>query len=246
MALRIRRSRISRYVSGATDGLRWRCWRRRRRFAAFPAPTGGKKASTSKNTLGHRRSENRSFDNLFATFPGADGTTVGRAQRQASSAGNGSQLSLGNESRLPAVDQRIRRRKDGWLRSCSARNRGYEYVEPADSPYWKLAQEYVLLDNTFQTQGSGSFTAHQDLIRGGTEIGDAAASSTFQRSRRGAATLPRSTSSLITADNLYLAEQGPRPCLTYRTLRTSSTLRRSPAVLYAKHRDAARRAMECI
>ena len=36
--------------------------------------------------------------------------------------------------------------------------------------YWDLAQQYVLADQTFQTQGSGSFTAHQDLIAGGTVV----------------------------------------------------------------------------
>ena len=33
-----------------------------------------------------------------------------------------------------------------------------------------MAQQYVLADNAFQTQGSDSFTAHQDLIAGGTAI----------------------------------------------------------------------------
>ena len=33
-----------------------------------------------------------------------------------------------------------------------------------------MAQQYVLADNAFQTQGSESFTAHQDLIAGGTAI----------------------------------------------------------------------------
>ncbi len=37
-------------------------------------------------------------------------------------------------------------------------------------PYWDLAHQYVLADRTFATQASGSFTAHQDLIRGDTLI----------------------------------------------------------------------------
>ncbi len=40
----------------------------------------------------------------------------------------------------------------------------YQYVNPSQiGPYWQLAQQYVLADQMFQTQGSGSFTAHQSL-----------------------------------------------------------------------------------
>ena len=47
----------------------------------------------------------------------------------------------------------------------------YQYVNPADiAPYWDMAEQYVLADAMFQTQGSGSFTAHQDLIRGGSAL----------------------------------------------------------------------------
>jgi phospholipase C len=48
----------------------------------------------------------------------------------------------------------------------------YQYVEEGQiAPYWAIARHWVLADHMFQTQGSGSFTAHQDLIRGGTLIG---------------------------------------------------------------------------
>ncbi|HEX3368305.1 MAG TPA: alkaline phosphatase family protein, partial [Candidatus Cybelea sp.] len=51
----------------------------------------------------------------------------------------------------------------------------YEYLDPASiRPYLAIAHDYALGDHLFQTQGSGDFTAHQDLIRGGTEIGSKA------------------------------------------------------------------------
>jgi phospholipase C len=47
----------------------------------------------------------------------------------------------------------------------------YEYVRPSDVvPYWTLASTYALANAMFTTQGSESFPAHQDLIRGGTAI----------------------------------------------------------------------------
>lgn len=47
----------------------------------------------------------------------------------------------------------------------------YRYVDPQQiRPYWDMAKQHVLADLTFQTQSSGSFTAHQDLVAGGTAI----------------------------------------------------------------------------
>ena len=47
----------------------------------------------------------------------------------------------------------------------------YQYVKPATiKPYWAIAKQWGLANDMFQTQGSDSFTAHQDLIRGGTFI----------------------------------------------------------------------------
>ena len=59
----------------------------------------------------------------------------------------------------------------------------YQYVNPAQiQPYWTMAQQYALGDHMFQTQGSGSFTAHQDLIAGSDRDQlHAEQSSTFHR-----------------------------------------------------------------
>ena len=47
----------------------------------------------------------------------------------------------------------------------------YQYTDPADiQPYWTLASQYTLAEHMFTTMGSDSFTAHQDLIRGGTIV----------------------------------------------------------------------------
>ena len=47
----------------------------------------------------------------------------------------------------------------------------YEYLDPAViRPYSAISSDYAVADHMFETQGSGDFTAHQDLIRGGTEV----------------------------------------------------------------------------
>ena len=49
----------------------------------------------------------------------------------------------------------------------------YQYVYPNEiAPYWDMAKQYALADHMFQTQGSGSFVGHQDLIRGSTSLND--------------------------------------------------------------------------
>ncbi|MBV9233138.1 MAG: hypothetical protein JO030_03780, partial [Candidatus Eremiobacteraeota bacterium] len=81
------------------------------------------------------------------------------------------------------------------------------------------AKEYVLADHMFQTEGSGSFTAHQDLIAGGSPIGADRLIDYPDGRPWGCDAPPGTLTSLITADNQYLAKAGPFPCLNYRTLR---------------------------
>ena len=59
----------------------------------------------------------------------------------------------------------------GWGGGQPAGTLPYQFVNHNQiAPYWDIAHHYVLADHMFQTQGSGSFTAHQDLIRGGTAV----------------------------------------------------------------------------
>jgi phospholipase C len=125
--------------------------------------------------------ENRSFDNLFATFPGADGTTKGKMS-------GGKSIKLTETNLAQSCDfghsyQGFKRdynggkmdgfNLEGGNGSCPSPvgTAPYQYVNPTQiAPYWDMAGQYVLADHTFQTQGSGSYTGHQDLIRGGTTI----------------------------------------------------------------------------
>jgi phospholipase C len=137
--------------------------------------------------------ENRTFNNLFATFPGATGTTVG--EKRVGNKTESIDLKEGNlyvktvlnhsyQAFLTAYDSG---KMDGFNEVHSPRGRPentgpYQYVNPSQiTPYWKLAQEYGLANAMFTTQGSDSFPAHQDLIRGGTEISAGASLSTIRR-----------------------------------------------------------------
>lgn len=131
--------------------------------------------------------ENRSFDNLFATFPGANGAKRGKEKLSTGDrwvkimptplvTAVGFDLTHCHSAFLKAYDGG---NMDGFnLEHHGACPGGklagkapYHYVKPSQiAPYWDIADQWVLGDAMFQSQGSGSFTAHQDLIRGGTCI----------------------------------------------------------------------------
>jgi phospholipase C len=135
--------------------------------------------------------ENRSFDDLFATFPGADGATRGKEKIKKNGTYVDKWVKLADVNLVELCD--FGHSYDGYVGDydggkmdgfnlpaggphCAAPvgTKPYQYVNPDQiAPYWDIAKQYVLADELFQTQGSGSFTAHQDLIRGGTAIDEA-------------------------------------------------------------------------
>jgi phospholipase C len=97
----------------------------------------------------------------------------------------------------------------------------YQYISHKEiAPYWDMAKEYVLADAMFQTQGSSSFTAHQDLIRGGTAIGgpygssasliDTPTGGTWGCDAMGS----KESTNLITTSLKWEEDAGPFPCTT--------------------------------
>jgi phospholipase C len=210
--------------------------------------------------------ENRSFDDLFATFPGAAGTTYGCMKspsasafpiapraRHASASGScptgdqqvalqevnlAEKCDFGHSYNIVAVDYDDRKMdgfgEEGGGPKChgKAGTKVYQYANTTQiAPYWDIAKEYVLGDEMFQTQGSGSFTAHQDLIAGATIVNGASVSSSdidsvvdFPTSEPwGCDNKNKATkTSLLVWDGSTLNYKhggGPFPCFTYQTLR---------------------------
>ncbi|HEY2474304.1 MAG TPA: alkaline phosphatase family protein [Candidatus Cybelea sp.] len=182
--------------------------------------------------------ENRSFNDLFATFPSADGTTHGVMETP-----SGDQNITLTKMRLASkcdfnheyeayVADYDGGKMDGFSLEPSSGSCGnkslapYQYVDPKDvEPYWSLAEQYVLGDHLFQTQGSGSFTAHQDLVAGATTIDPAKTRSLVDFPRQkpwGCDAPPQTRTSLLVAVGSkleYERNKGPFPCLTYATIR---------------------------
>ncbi len=191
--------------------------------------------------------ENRSFDNFFATYPGANGTRYGmmksgskkvRVALKAVDLDGVCDFGHGYGNYVADYEHGA---MDGFNstsggKKCTgpAGTKPYQYVRPSQiRPYWDIADQYVLADELFPTQGSGSFTAHQDLIAGGTAIDTTHALVDFPSQMPWGCDAPAGTvtSLLLLAGDppKYESGAGPFPCLKVSTLRLiCSTQDRSP------------------
>jgi phospholipase C len=131
--------------------------------------------------------ENRTFNNLFAGFKGAVSSKTGNELVKQGTGYVEEPITL---KAIPLSDVKdITHRYTAFLTAwqngamdgfslikapINGKLEGtapYVYVEKKDiKPYWAMAEQWGLADEMFQTQGSDSFTAHQDLVRGGTFI----------------------------------------------------------------------------
>ncbi len=185
--------------------------------------------------------ENRTLNDFFAGYPGAHGTKVGKIAKS-------SDCHVPADGTIELKERRLGLEHDldhtyqGYViaRAGGAMNGfdkvlfgngvpecgyPYQYTNPAQiKPYWDMARQYVLAARMFTTQGSSSFTAHQDLIAGGTTIApdealinDPGCSGTS--CIWGCDAPPKTRTSLVTRNGELRAGQGPFPCLKYPTLR---------------------------
>ena len=175
--------------------------------------------------------ENRTFNNLFAQFPGATGTTTGLERIKKGRKWKQKKIAL---AQVPLEDKKNlnhlyvsyltaydKGKMDGFNRiifqSTGKPENAlpYQYVRQSDvQPYWDMATQYGLANAMFSTQGSGSFTAHQDLIRGGTEIGGDVSmiDDPTSNSAWGCDSPAGAKTSLITTSLKYEKAAGPFPC----------------------------------
>jgi phospholipase C len=188
--------------------------------------------------------ENRTFNDFFATFPGTDGTTTGVIKKSSECHVAGTHTIRLKKVPLAVVKDLDHHYQDYWTSYDSGNmddfddakfgngapecTYPYQYTDPADiQPYWKLARQYALAEHMFTTQGGTSFSAHQDLIRGSTQISSSVALVNNPSGIPwGCDAPPGKRTSLITKNGRYEAGQGPFPCsndfpasYNYNTLR---------------------------
>ena len=133
--------------------------------------------------------ENHSFDNLFGTYPGAEGIPrdtcmpVGRRSRpcvRPFHLGDHPVPDLGHDRRIQRL-QYAGGRMDGFVRAASADRQTVErsvmgYYDDRDLPfYWNVADEYVLFDRFFAATRAGSVASHMLWVTGGPGTADGGA-----------------------------------------------------------------------
>jgi phospholipase C len=153
---------------------------------SFPAANGGRAllpaAETGAGKITHVVyivQENRSFDNLFQGYPGADTVPSGKdskgrkirlkpvslvTQYDIDHSTTAMFAACGGTGKLPGTDCRM----DGFDREHlygGPVNGQYVYVPHNESkPYFDMAHEWVVADRMFQSQLDESFVAHQYII----------------------------------------------------------------------------------
>jgi phospholipase C len=207
--------------------------------AAIPAtgqmPDGSRSSAPSSSPIKHvvvMIQENRTFNDFFATYPGADGATTGKMEPDSTCHVRHEETIALKESNLVVDPGNLQHdypgyhtaydggKMDGFdaiaLGNQVECTEPYQYTNPAQiKPYWDLAKQYVLAEHMFTTQGSGSFTAHQDLIRGSTQIDATESLVDFPLEGPWGCDAPTgTTTSLITKDDVYESYAGPFPCTT--------------------------------
>ena len=170
--------------------------------------------------------ENRSFDNLFHGFPGAD--TVASGTTSTGQVVTLQPLGLENSQDLDHTHLAwYRTYADGKLyfdlisRNLTIRSTvPYSYVPPAETqPYFALGEKYTVGDRMFQSNTGPSFVAHQYLIAGSTQIAPGqyvAENPDALGGTWGCDQPPGTTAPLLGPNGTDLP--GPFPCYDYQTL----------------------------
>jgi phospholipase C len=168
--------------------------------------------------------ENRSFDNVFAGFPGADAPMYGymhTGQRVNLKAinftGNGLDVPHGWAAGVLDWD-------NGKMDSFDLNDKWQPYETPKYpyaflkqtlvKPYWDMAQQYVLADHMFPTEFGSSFTAHLDLIAGTTNLSPTSALTDDPSAAPWGCDAPAGTTTETIDQNRKYSKNGPFPCIT--------------------------------
>jgi phospholipase C len=197
-----------------------------------PPPFAAEKAPLKIRHIVIVIQENRSFDNLFATFPGADGARYGKTHDGKTIALRKTSLSIPKDLCHEHICWDIEYdngKMDGFDKAYFAEANSpllgtyaYRYSDPNDVvSYWTMARQYVLADHMFETQGGGSFAAHLMLIAGGTAVSpySSVIDAPWNGWPWGCDASSGTTTPVITVTHRYLFFAGPFPCFSWLTLR---------------------------
>jgi len=182
-----------------------------------PASTTPTASSTIKQIVIIMQ-ENRTLDNLFMGFPGADTVTSGMRDGAVVSLQpvpfeQGTDVDHSHEGWFLDYDNG---KMDGFSHAPSypVPDLPYAYVPQSETlPLWTLAKAYTLGDRMFQSNTGPSFVAHQYLIAGQSSEAD---NNPSAPNAWGCDSKTGTTVTLIGPNGTSLP--GPYPCFDYQTM----------------------------
>jgi phospholipase C len=166
--------------------------------------------------------ENRSFDNVFAGFKGADAPmygygTGGRKIKLTPHNFNGPDLPHGyavypmeyDNAKMDGFEQAMQK----WGRYGQPLTYPYHYMDRKDvAPYWNMAQRYTLADHMFPDENNNSFTAHLDLIAATTRLSPWLSLVDVPSNGPWGCDSPKGTTTPTLSKALVYTLDGPFPC----------------------------------
>jgi phospholipase C len=164
--------------------------------------------------------ENRSFENFFAGFPGANAPLSGYAKK------NGKRVKVNLHETTFETNPNLvhnwssaiagwdKGKMDGFHIGPGRNYAAYAYVKRSQvATYWAMANQFVLADNMFPTEFGGSYTAHLTLVAGTDNMDANDAQVNFPTAFPDDCDSPQGTkSSLVNQYRKVGRGNGPFPC----------------------------------
>ncbi|MBV8333163.1 MAG: hypothetical protein JO192_10540 [Candidatus Eremiobacteraeota bacterium] len=180
--------------------------------------------------------ENRTFDMIFAGYPRANSKLSGYNSKhqlvhlapidftdKRGDIGHAWNLSVRSydNGKMDEFDKNFIS-----LTNKPAHDYPYSYLKRSEvQPYWAMAQGYVLADHMFPTEFGSSFTGHQDLIAGTTEVSATSSVADNPTQQPWGCGAPSGTVTNLVVEpaggkglGTWEYDKGPRPCYTHVTL----------------------------
>jgi phospholipase C len=169
--------------------------------------------------------ENRTFDNIFLGYPGAESKRYGYMHD-----GTRVKLHPGTfmgpdivHGFLDALEDFNGGKMNQFDFYGGTQGRTYPYMylkRNLVAPYWAMAQQYVLADHMFPTMFGPSFTAHLTLVAGTASLGPARSEIDQPTENPWGCDAPKGTvTSFVSASGVRTYNKGPFPCFTqFRSL----------------------------
>ncbi len=166
--------------------------------------------------------ENRTFNDIFAGFKGADSVMYGYTHsgskvrlRAITFKGPdilhnwGNAMADWNGGRMNGFDRSL------FTNGAPAGTYTYAYLQRKQvAPYWTMAQEYALADHMFPTMFGPTFTAHIDLIASTTNLTADEAEVDGPTGQPWGCDAPRGTRTFLLNPQRVESGDGPFPCFT--------------------------------